>query len=113
MKGFPKNLNTRADYEYVRSNFTKEQYYPVFKDLLATEYDWFYLRDLLPDEEFEEDKTHKVLSNQDSTSQDKAKAVYEYRANPSCRMYALGYTRSEVLSILGDSSLASVGLLTI
>lgn len=113
MKGFPKNLNTRADYEYVRSNFTKEQYYPVFKDLLDTEYDWFYLRDLLPNEEFVEDKTHKVLHNQDNTAHDKTSAVYEYRVNPTCRMYALGYTRDEVLSILGDNSLASVGLLVI
>lgn len=113
MKGFPKNLNTRADYEYVRSNFSKEQYYPVFKYLLDTEYDWFYLRDLSEGEVFVEDKTHKVVNNQDSTSNDKTTAVYEYRSNPSCKMYALGYTRNEVLSILGDPSLASVGLLVI
>lgn len=113
MKGFPKNLNTRADYEYVRSNFTKEEYYSVFKDLLDTEYDWFYLRDLLPNEEFVADKTHRVLTNREDMSQDKTSAVYEYRINPSCKMYALGYTRNEVLSILGDPSLASVGLLVI
>jgi len=40
MKGFPKHLNTRADYEYVRDNFPAEQWGPAWQSLLDTRFSW-------------------------------------------------------------------------
>lgn len=46
MIGFPKNLNTKADYEYVRQHFTPELWRPKFQELLDTEKDWFFVKEL-------------------------------------------------------------------
>ena len=44
MIGYPKHLNTKADYEYVRSNFPKEIWENDFRALLETTHDWFFIR---------------------------------------------------------------------
>ena len=43
MQGFPKTLNTREDYEYVRLNFAKELWAPEFQALLDSNYGWFFV----------------------------------------------------------------------
>ncbi len=110
MKGFPKTLNTKSDYEYVKTHFPAEDYIPVFKDLLDTEYDWFFERNLLDNEEVVEDSFHKVVESSFDSTKEPTKALYVYKSNPACKMYSLGYTREEVLSIAGLNTLAYVGL---
>ena len=44
MKGIPKHLNTKFDYEYIRKNFPKEQYIPFFEDLLKSRTAWFFVK---------------------------------------------------------------------
>ena len=36
MRGYPKNLNTKKDYEYVRANFPAEEWKPDWQKLLDT-----------------------------------------------------------------------------
>lgn len=40
MKHFPKHLNNRFDYEYVRDNFSPEQWLPAWRALLDNRYAW-------------------------------------------------------------------------
>ena len=41
MVGYPKYLNTKADYEFVRANFPKEKWEGAFQSLLDTRCNWF------------------------------------------------------------------------
>ena len=46
MKGFPKHLNTKADYEYIRRAFPESQWKPCWQALLDSAYDWFTVFEL-------------------------------------------------------------------
>ena len=107
MIGFPKNLNTKADYEYVRQHFVPELWRPKFQELLDTEKDWFFVKELTSQEEGIEDDTHKIeeqLEQDDVEAQsaEPAKVFYqfEYRVNPDCKLLQLGYTHDEVVELL-------------
>ena len=46
MKGYPKNLNTKFDYLYVKENFKKDLWEKDFQNLLDTRMDWFFVKNL-------------------------------------------------------------------
>lgn len=98
MKGYPKNLNTKEDYEFVRNNFPKEEWAQDFQNLLDTQYDWYFEKELGVDEEGLTDDTHKVVeSEQDGVV---TRAQYEWKYNPFCKLARIGYTKQEVQDIL-------------
>ncbi len=97
MVGYPKFLNTKEDYEFVRANFPKEEWESDFKALLNERYEWFNLGEI--EGEGVTDDTHKVVEDK----QDDGTVVryqYEYKENENARIYRLGYTVEEVESIL-------------
>ena len=94
MVGFPMSLNTKADYEYVRTNFPAEQWKPVYQDLLDTMYDWFNTGTT---ETGTDDDTHKIVT------QTGIKYQYEKKIDQNCKLMRLGYTETEVKAILGVS----------
>lgn len=109
MKGYPKNLNTKADYEYVKANFAPEEYLPDFQSLLDTMYDWFFVKELTSEEEGITDDTHKVIVSKEerpATVEGEEQTIittyaqYEYRINPTCKLHALGYTEEEVRAVV-------------
>ena len=103
MKGYPKNLNTKADYEYVKANFPREAYLPSFQALLDTMNDWFFVKELAAEAEGITDETHKVLPMQETGGTDEAPkswAQYEYRVNPTCKLLSLGLTEAEVRAVV-------------
>lgn len=107
MIGFPKNLNTKADYEYVRQHFARELWRPKFQELLDTEMDWFFVKELTSREEGIEDDTHKIEEQleQDGGEAQNAEPTkmfyqFEYRVNPDCKLLQLGYSHDEVVEIL-------------
>ena len=61
MKGFPKILNSKEDYLYVREHFPRDEWQPHFQNLLDTMRDWFYERNLGGGEEGVANDKHKVL----------------------------------------------------
>ncbi len=95
MVGYPKNLNTRDDYEFVRANFSKEDFRQDFQNLLDTMGDWFNVGKLSSGEQGKTDKTHKVVKDESGDSYQ-----YEFKVNPNCRMFQLGYTEEYVKKIL-------------
>ncbi len=94
MKGYPKRLNSKADYEYVRENFPKEMWEKSFQSLLDTRCGWFNIGEAAGDGVT--DDTHKVVPD-DETGK---KYQLEWKENPDCLMNRLGYTKEEVEKIL-------------
>ena len=76
MVGFPKYLNSKDDYLYVRDNFPREQWLPELQKLLDTMYGWFYVSTLVDGNAGVTDDTHKV-----ETMDDGSRLQYEYRVN--------------------------------
>lgn len=99
MQGFPKHLNSKFDFEYVRNNFPKEQWSPLFEELLAEQKVWVCTKTLADGEIGIADETHKIV---ESETMDKTivKYQYEYVIDENCRMNRLGYTVEEINSIL-------------
>lgn len=96
MVGYPKCLNTREDYEFVRKNFSKEDYRQDFQNLLDTMGDWFNMGKVPAGEQGKTDKTHKVVKDEESGDS----YQYEFKVNPNCRLFQLGYTEDYVKKIL-------------
>lgn len=99
MKGYPKSLNSKADYLYVISNFPKEQWETDVKSLLESESDWFFDHDLSSKEEGITDDTHKVVENEGMTGQ-VTYSQYVWKSNPKAKIYELGFTKEEIENYL-------------
>lgn len=100
MRGIPKHLNSKADYEYMRQNFPREEWEPVFQHLLDTQKDWFYVKELAKGEIGLSDDTHRVVVDSGMNGQETKNYQYELRYNTDCTMAKLGYTEDEVKAIL-------------
>ena len=95
MRGYPKYLNSREDYEYIRKNFPKEEWKKDFKALIDTRLEWFNTGKT---DAGVNDETHKVVEDKDSGE----KYQFELKENPSCKLFRVGYTAEEVEKILEE-----------
>lgn len=95
MVGYPKHLNTREDYEYVRLNFPKEMWEKDFQALLDTQYGWFFIKEVGEDENISLKDNQKLEKSDDNKIY-----LFEYLYNDNCLLKTLGYEESEVLDIL-------------
>lgn len=104
MKGFPKTLNTKADYEYARSNFALSEWLPLFEGLLSSRFVWLPTGEVASVEAGVTDITHKVVeeipSGSEDSSEEKKFTQYELVENPAAKIFRLGYTVSEVEEIV-------------
>lgn len=105
MKGYPKTLASREDYEYVAANFPPELWRPDWQNLLDTMCDWFFVRELTDLSEGVTDDTHKVEVNEDETGA-KTYTQYEWRVNPTCKLFRIGFTEQEVRDKLDSLEVA-------
>lgn len=109
MKGYPKHLNTKADYIYVKENFKRELWEKDFRNLLDTRMDWFFVKNLNSQEEGFNDSTHKVVENKSEELDKDGKLIekvtysqFELKENPQCKLNLIGFTVDEVLKILNS-----------
>ena len=98
MNGFPKHLDRKADYEYIKANFDESQWKPCWQELLDNKYQWFSTGNIEKDKGVT-DATHKVEASKDMDGND-VYTQYEYRENPLCDMNRLGFTEDEVKAAL-------------
>lgn len=98
MKGFPKILNSKDDYLYVREHFPRDEWQPHFQNLLDTMRDWFYERTLEDGDEGVTDDTHKVVVDE----QEGKRYQYELRVSTTCKLFMLGFTENEVQELLAS-----------
>jgi predicted SAM-dependent methyltransferase len=94
MKGYPKHLNTKHDYEYVRKSFPKRKWEKDFQALLESEKAWQVTKTLSKEENGVEDKTHKVFEAEDTRVQ------MELKVDPNSRTKQLGYSKKDLKTIL-------------
>lgn len=100
MKGFPKNLNTKHDYDYIRANFSPEMWIPEYEMLLAARTVWLPTGEIASEAEGVVDATHKVEVEQQSDKDEIKYIQYELKENPDAKIFRLGYSVAEVESIL-------------
>lgn len=96
MIGYPKHLNTKADYEFVRTHFPKNNWEKDFKNLLAGEYTWINTGELAKDDSGKTDDTHRVSE----ADQEGKRYQYEKILDPYSKMKQIGYTHEEIMEIL-------------
>lgn len=102
MKGYPKHLNTREDYEYVIANFPPSEYLQDLRNLLNTD-DWFYVSTADSADELTTDDTHKVVEelSRDEDGNEVTKYVrYELRTNETAKIFQIGFTVDEVKALI-------------
>lgn len=96
MVGYPKTLNTKADYEFVRKNFPKDKWGKDFQNLLDTRLAWFNTGVIVDGQTGVTDDTHKVVEDE----QTKQKYQYVYKENEGAKIFSIGYTVDEVEKII-------------
>ena len=102
MRGYPHWLNTKDDYYYVSEHFPKEQWGKDWQILLDDEKTWQFIAYLDTPDEGVTDATHKVETEDDGEG-DVRYAQYEYKIDPYCRMFQLGFTEQEVRDKLNEA----------
>ncbi len=108
MKGFPKHLNSKEDYEYIKDNFPAEEWRPYWQSLLDERYRWMDDHTIAGPEEGITDDTHRV-SSYTTTDQETGEEItvyvqQEYKQNPGSDFWRLGFTVEEVEEALGVSA---------
>ena len=108
MRGYPKNLNTKFDYQYVIAQFTdtpsnKAAVVRDLKDLLDSAQGWFFVKKLENEAAGVNDDTHMVVEEkEDMNSENVTYAQYELRDNPTAKIFSIGYTKAEVEKLIAD-----------
>jgi hypothetical protein len=100
MKGFPKHLNTRADYEYVRDNFPASLWQPVWQRLLDERYCWQISDTLADGDEGIEDATHRVQVEENDGTGVTPRYQMELVEDVNAALFRLGFTVAEVSDAL-------------
>lgn len=100
MKGFPKHLNTKQDYLYVRENFSENQWRPVWLQLLDERFEWLNTKILKNDETGIVDKTHRTAKTEDVTGKTAEKYQQEYKEDPNAKLFRIGFTVDEITNLL-------------
>lgn len=96
MVGFPKWLNSKDDYLFIKENYPREQWEPYFRALLKERFGWFYVG--LADGGGIADDTHNI-----EIMEDGSKLQYEYRENQQSMIFSLGFTVSDIETILQEA----------
>lgn len=102
MKGFPKHLNSKKDYLYIKAHFDRELWLPEFKKLLDSRFDWFFDKDLESKDEGIEDATHKIVETSDTETQTIKYAQYEWKENETAKIFRIGFTVAEVEELMNE-----------
>jgi len=99
MIGFPKYLNTKADYEYIRKHFPKEKWQPHYKALLETKDNFFTVKTLSEKDAGIESTTQKVIE-QENADGIVERVQLEKLLDPNSKLLKLGFSLAEVEAAL-------------
>lgn len=100
MKGFPKHLNSKADYLYVKANFPRDKWLPAWKALLTNRQYEICTGVVDSADAGVTDETHRIVvsEEQDYETGEKKTVYYQYelRDNPRADFFRFGFTEEEV-----------------
>lgn len=102
MVGFPKWLNTKKDFLYIREHFPREQWQPVFQALLDERMAWLNVGRLESAADGITDETHKVVTVGGDDGTPVQYYQYEYKEDENCRLFRLGFTVKDVQQLLSQ-----------
>jgi len=103
MKGFPKHLNTRFDVDYCLEHYPVETK-TFLTQKLAEVKQWLVTGKLVEGDAGKTSKTLKVVEVQDTiTKEVKERYQHEYKDDPNCELFKLGFTVKEAKGILATS----------
>ena len=88
MRGYPRFLNSKSDYEYVKKHFPKYKSAPDFQELIEDYKKWIKLEELVKKEDGLIDKTHKIVE-EENESKEKVYYQYEFKVDPNCKLKRL------------------------
>lgn len=92
MQGYPKHLNSRADYDYVQQHFP-DKFAEEFAALKTTAYMWVPTGEHLESREAGvEDATHRV----EAMGEGEGFEQYARVLNPNGKFFQMGYTEAEL-----------------
>ena len=99
MRGTPKHLNTKFDYEFIRKN-NYSGWQNEYTKLLNGYMSWQTVEFLEDGKDGLEDETHRIhlqTETDPETNEEKTVRVQlEYKVNPKCKLFRLGFTQAEV-----------------
>ena len=101
MKNFPKHLNSKADYEYIREHFPRAEWLPCWKALLTNRKNWFATGMLDSKEAGIEDATHRIRADTANAKNEGAEDTYTYyqeelKDDASSDFFRMRFTEEEV-----------------
>lgn len=99
MVGFPKHLNTEADYEYVRTHFPAAEWRPHWQALLDEKDAWLMTALLAEGDDGVVDETHKVVEVEGDAGVVQ-RYQYEFKEDPNCKLFRVGLTANRIRSVL-------------
>lgn len=103
MKGFPKHLNTKSDYLYIRNKFPENQWKPEFQKLIDERFNWLNIKTLKPDEAEIIDETHRIKKIEDENKNIIEKYQQEYKEDENAKLFQIGFTVNEINEIINIS----------
>lgn len=107
MKGFPKHLNSKEDYYYIKENFPAKKWRPKWQALLDERYRWRDTGELASPEEWVVDDTHRVETRveRDTESGEDVTKYYqqELQQNATADFWQFNFTEEEVLAALAEA----------
>jgi hypothetical protein len=99
--GFPKHLNTKQDYLYIKEHFPEEQWLPEFQRLMDDRMAWLNIGQLASEGDGIVDETHRVVT---VGGEEEGVPVqyyqYEYKEDSNCKLFRLGFTVAEVEEVI-------------
>lgn len=105
MRGTPKHLNTKFDYEFIRKNNYsgwENEYQKLLNGYMA----WQVIGQLNSQEDGIEDDTHRIhVQTETDEETDEQVTTYsqmEYKVNPKCKLLRLGFTKEEIETALQE-----------
>lgn len=96
MIGYPKHLNSKFDYLYVKDHFPKEKWQPDFQTLLDDRMQWLSVSKLVARADGLNDETHEVRMVEGINDNPEEYYQYEYKEDENCKLFRLGFTVKEV-----------------
>ena len=97
------HLNSAYDYQYVKDNFPKEVYQQKYQELIGENDKWLNTKKLAEDEVAVVDKTHRVIEvKNEITGEIRERYQQEYKEDPNCKLFKLGFTVEEVTIAIKD-----------
>lgn len=102
MRGYPKFINSKSDYEYVLKHFPKYKSELDFQKLVEDYTKWTKVEKLAKEEDGLIDKIHKIVE-EENESKEKVYYQYEFKVDPNCKMVRLRFTLQEVEKIIQEA----------